>query len=75
MLRYVLAKLALTIPLLLGVTFLLFVIGQLTPGPAPLYSSGASALHVILPVRVARSSRSRIRIYMSSWAWGGGLTS
>jgi peptide/nickel transport system permease protein len=41
--RYILTKLALTIPLLLGVTFLLFVIGQLTPGDPVLIMLGERA--------------------------------
>ncbi len=43
MIRYVLAKLILTLPLLLGVTFLLFVIGQLTPGDPVLIMLGERA--------------------------------
>jgi len=42
--RYVLAKLILTIPLLLGVTFALFVIGQITPGDPVLIMLGERAL-------------------------------
>lgn len=44
MFRYVLAKLILTIPLLLGVTFALFVIGQITPGDPVLIMLGERAL-------------------------------
>src|SRR5690349_21857073 len=43
MLRYVLTKLALTVPLLLGVSFVLFVIGQLTPGDPVLIMLGERA--------------------------------
>jgi len=41
--RYILAKLILTIPLLLGVTFAIFVIGQLTPGDPVLIMLGERA--------------------------------
>ena len=44
MFRYVLAKLILTIPLLLGVTFAIFVIGHLTPGDPVLIILGERAL-------------------------------
>lgn len=44
MFRYVLAKLLLTIPLLLGVTFALFAIGQITPGDPVLIMLGERAL-------------------------------
>ena len=44
MFRYVVAKLILTIPLLLGVTFALFVIGQITPGDPVLIMLGERAL-------------------------------
>ena len=43
MFRYVLTKLILTIPLLLGVSFAIFVIGQLTPGDPVLIMLGERA--------------------------------
>ena len=43
MFRYVLAKLLLTVPLLLGVSFAIFVIGQLTPGDPVLIMLGERA--------------------------------
>ena len=43
MLRYVIAKLILTVPLLLGVTFALFVIGLVTPGDPVLIMLGERA--------------------------------